>query len=283
MKPNLLLVLADQHRVCDLGVSGNPLVGTPRLDAFAAEGWRSTRCLSNSPVCVPARGSLLTGLYPWRHRALTNDLPIDPTLPSLATVAAAAGYRTGYVGKWHLGGGARDRVITASERLGFEFWRAANCNHDYLHGWCDDEQGRRTHFPGHETVAQTELASAFIRDRADPRPWLLVVAWGPPHEPYQLAPADLLAGVPADLPLRGNVPEQAINRLDSPPWDRATLREHLRGYYALIRLVDREFGRLLDGLEASGQAASTLVAYTSDHGDFALEHGLWAMLGSIKE
>lgn len=273
MRPNLLLVLADQHRACDLGCAGNALVRTPNLDACAAAGWRSARCISGSPVCVPARGSLLTGLHPWRHRALANDLPIDTALPSIATAAAAAGYRTGYIGKWHLGGVPRDRAIGADERLGFAFWRAANCNHDYWHGWCDDEAARRIRFTGHETEAQADLACAFIADRSDPRPWLLVVSWGPPHDPYEMVPPALLARLPEDLPLRGNVGGSALHRLDRPPWERPDLVRCTRGYYALIDLVDGAFGRLLAALAASGQADDTLVAYTSDHGDMLGSHG----------
>jgi arylsulfatase A-like enzyme len=94
-QPNLPFVFSDQHRWCDLGCYGNPEVHTPGFDAFAAQSVRFEHCISNSPLCVPARGSLLTGLLPLRHGAVSNDLSIRHDVASIAHVLDDAGYDTG--------------------------------------------------------------------------------------------------------------------------------------------------------------------------------------------
>ena len=88
-----------------------------------------------------------------------------------------AGYDTAYIGKWHLGGVPRDRFIPPEERLGFDYWRACNCNHDYYHAWYDDNDGNRFCIDGYEPAAQTELALDYLRTRAeDGAPWAMVLS-----------------------------------------------------------------------------------------------------------
>jgi arylsulfatase A-like enzyme len=274
MKPNILFVFSDQHRWCDLGCYGNGQVHSPALDRFAAEGVRCNGCFSNSPLCVPARGGLLTGLFPLGHGAVGNDLPIRTEVTSVAHVLKAGGYRTGYVGKWHLAGVPRDQSIPpGAGRLGFDHWKVTNCIHDYLHSYYDDEQERRFPIPGYEPTAQTDLAIDFI-DGAQEKPWALWLSWGPPHDPYRAVPEKWLRGdSPEALELRGNV-QLPVRKSPAQAWDEDELRRSLQGYYAHISALDHEFGRLLEVLERSGQAENTLVVYTSDHGDMLGSHGL---------
>ena len=126
---NLLFVFADELRGAALGCAPDPRshypepsrAQTPHLDRLAAAGVRFTQAVANSAVCTPARGSILTGCWPQTHRALANDLPVDPGAPSIARSLGAAGYRCGYIGKWHLGGMPRDRFVPPGpERLGFD-------------------------------------------------------------------------------------------------------------------------------------------------------------------
>ncbi|MBN8215627.1 MAG: sulfatase [Spirochaetes bacterium] len=270
--PNLLFVFADQHRACDLGCYGNPEVATPHLDALASAGLRFTHCTSNSPLCVPARGSLLTGQFPWNHRALTNDLPVRPDAPSIARVMQASGRRTGYIGKWHLGGIPRDRFIPEGERLGFGAWKAYNCNHHYSKGFYYDEANHRHGMENHAAIAETDLALDFIRQHRGV-PWSLHLSWEPPHDPYQDVPAQYRRRYHgADLTLRPNVILPARLSEDRVV-DEGTLRENLAGYYSLITLLDDQFGRLLSALEETGQRENTLIVYTSDHGDLHASHG----------
>lgn len=272
-KPNILLVFSDQHRASDLGCFGNPDVITPSFDLFAQSAMSFFNCISNTPLCVPARGSLLTGLLPNRHRAITNDLPIDPHVESIATVMNRCGYRTGYIGKWHLDGIPRDKAIQAGDRLDFTEWKACNCNHDYFNGYYFDEDNSRHAIDGYEPIGQTNLAIDFIKRNRE-QTWGLVLSYGPPHDPYDAVPEryqDLYRD--AELALRGNVPDMIMDRKD-----RFLTREEIvniyRGYYAHITALDEQFGRIIKTLELTGQLDQTIVVYTADHGDMLGSHGL---------
>jgi arylsulfatase A-like enzyme len=271
--PNLLFVFSDQHRWCDLRCYGNADVATPHFDRFATQGVRVERCLSNSPLCVPSRGSLLTGLFPLRHGAVSNDLPIRHDVTSVADVLGSAGYRTGYIGKWHLAGVPRDQVIPAGRgRLGFQEWKVRNCSHAYFGTHYHDESNRRHEVAGYEPQTQTDLAIEFIRRRHD-APWGLVLSWGPPHDPYHDAPETHLAHYRgARLRQRRNVDELVRDRRDRTLTRDDALND-LRGYYAHITALDEQFGRLLAALDDSGQRDNTIVVYTSDHGDMLGSHG----------
>src|SRR5690554_3548663 len=191
VKPNVLLVFSDQHRYCDLGCYGNTEVITPNFDAFAEKAAVFTNCISNSPLCVPIRGSMMTGLMPHNHRAITNDLPIDTSLESIATVMNRNGYHTGYIGKWHLGGVPRERAIKEDERLDFTEWKVCNCNHDYYGGYYYDENNIKHVITGYEPIGQTDMAIEFI-ERNNDKPWGLVLSYGPPHDPYFKVPDEYL-------------------------------------------------------------------------------------------
>jgi len=278
-QPNILFVFSDQHRWCDLGCYGNEQVHSPNLDAFAGEGVRFSHCVSNCPVCVPMRGSMLTGLHAPGHGAITNDLPMRRGITSLGDVLGGAGYHTGYIGKWHLAGVPRDQFIPRGEgRYGFAEWKVCECNHDYMHAYYHDEDDRRVEIDGYEPIAQTDLAIDFMRRNAvrrnAGRPWGLVLSWSPPHDPYRLLPAHYLERYEAmDMRLRPNVPERIMNTL-TRFLTREQIVENYRGYYAHITALDEQFGRLLRGLEESGQAQNTIVIYTSDHGDMLGSQGL---------
>lgn len=273
MLPNILLVFSDQHRWCDLGCYGNAQVSSPNLDAFGERATRFTHCIANAPLCVPARASLLTGLHALKHRAITNDLPVRQDVTSLAHVLGEAGYRTGYVGKWHLAGVPRDAPVPRGPaRLGFEEWKVCECNHDYMHAYYYDEEDRRVDITGYEPVAQTDLAIDFAK-RHRGHPWFLCLSWGPPHDPYHLVPARYAGLYPRrELRLRPNVPER-IHDTQTRILSGEQIRTNYQGYYAHITALDEQFGRLLAALDATGQREQTIVIYTSDHGDMLGSQG----------
>lgn len=269
---NLLFVFSDQHRWCDLGCYGNPDVPTPNLDAFAAKGLRFNQCYSNCPLCVPARGSLLTGLHAMQHGAIANDLPIRTDLESIGTVLNQGGYHSGYIGKWHLAGVPRDQVVAPADRLGFQTWKVRQCSHDYLHPEYHDEAGALHQVPGYEPAIQTDLARDFI-DTHTAEPWGLILSWGPPHDLYHEVSDEYLKRFdPDNIELRPNVPE-VIQHTKNSQKTRAEIREWLAGYYAQITALDEQFGRLIEKLKTSGQWEHTLVVYTSDHGDLLGSQG----------
>src|SRR5213593_4059482 len=105
--PNILLIMPDQWRGMDLGSMGNTQVRTPNLDRLAREGVQFRNTAANTPVCTPARGTLLTGKYPHSCGVPVNDIPLPAGEQTIAKTLAERGYYTGFVGKWHLEGGKR--------------------------------------------------------------------------------------------------------------------------------------------------------------------------------
>lgn len=264
-RPSVLLIITDELRERSLGYAGDPNARTPRIDALAAESIRYREAVSGMPVCCPARASFLTGQYPLQHGVYINDVPLRPTGPVLPREFASHGYRTGYIGKWHLFGSPegrferREAFIPDEERFGFEYWRVGECTHDYNHSayYAGDDPEKR-YWEGYDAIAQTDDALGFVAAADDP--YFLVVSYGPPHFPLHTAPdrfRELYAD--ADISVPANVPEEFAD----------DARHDLRGYYAHIAAIDECVGRLLDGI-----APDTIVVFTADHGDMLWSQGI---------
>jgi arylsulfatase A-like enzyme len=260
--PNILFVFADQMRAEAAGYSGNTGVLTPNMDRLAADGCAFSNCIAGTPVCTPWRACFLTGQYPLTHGLFLNDLRLPTDRPTLGTVLKEAGYRTGYIGKWHLDGNERAGFTPPGpRRQGFDFWAVGNCTHNYLHSLYYRDSPERRYWNGYDAIAQTDLALDFLRDHAGrEEPFALVLSWGPPHNPYDTAPEQFRELYPPErVPVRPNCP--------------APNREELRGYYAHVSALDAQVGRLMAALEENGALAETIVVYTSDHGDMLGSQG----------
>lgn len=279
-RPNLVFVFSDQQSFDMLGCYGNADIKTPNLDRLAACGVRFLHCVSNSPVCTPYRGMLLSGQHPLNQGAFQNDLQMLPSGAGesvahrgkyFAEVLRDAGYHTGYYGKWHLYGGDRDRGIPPGPlRYGFDHeFLVNNCTLVYDAGrayyWDQDGKARKR-YGDWEPYAQTRQAMEFI-DRHAGEPFALFLSWHPPHnwvgghEGYA-APADLLGMYdPSELRLRPTVR------------DTAAIRRAYQGHMAMISGIDRAFGQLMDKLAGCGLAENTIVVFTSDHGDMLSSYG----------
>ena len=130
-KPNLVFIFADQWRAQDTGYAGNKEVITPNLDNLASKSVVFTHAVSCCPVCSPYRASLITGQYPLTTGVFLNDIDFKPKGDTIAQVYRQAGYNTAYIGKWHLDGSDRSEFIPMEKRLGFDYWRAVGCVHNY--------------------------------------------------------------------------------------------------------------------------------------------------------
>ncbi|GGN05213.1 sulfatase [Dyadobacter beijingensis] len=270
-KPNIVIVLADQWNAQSLGYAGNADVKTPNLDRLAQSSVVLTTAVSSMPVCSPARASLLTGQYPLTHGVFYNDRPLRNEALTLAEIYKDAGYATGYIGKWHINGqanyekqfAARNRAVPRDRRQGFDYWKAREVTHDYNSSFYFDENDVRHEWPGYDAFPQTDSAVSFI-DRNKTNPFLLVLSWGPPHDPYQTAPeAYRKMYDPATLKLRPNVPDSL----------QARARKDLAGYYAHCTALDKSFGDLVAALQKAGVEENTILLFTSDHGDMLYSQG----------
>ncbi len=264
-QPNVVFVFADQWRVQALGYTGDPNVKTPRLDALAAQSVNLTQATSGWSVCCPYRASLLTGQYPLTHGVFLNDVSIGSAHVGLGTAFQHAGYNTGYIGKWHVDGQGRSQPIPPEHRMGFEHWQVLECTHDYNRSqYYEGDDTTKRLWPDYDAISQTRAAQRYIEDYNSEKPFILVLSWGPPHDPYQTAPAEFRALYdPANLTLRPNV----------PPSEEASARERLAGYYAHCSALDACVGELLQTLDAANLADDTIFVFTSDHGDMLGSQG----------
>ena len=271
-RPNVVYVFADQWRAQDMGYAGNRQVQTPHLDSLAAQSINFTQAVAGIPVCCPARACLLTGQHALTHGVFLNDVHLADDAVSMAKLFKAAGYDTAYVGKWHVDGRGRSNYIPPESRQGFDYWKALECTHDYNNSryYAGDSDEPLT-WEGYDAIEQTKDVRAYFRarnqkvgDGNSDSPFLLVLSWGPPHAPYETAPAEYHALYsPDDIELRPNV----------PPEMAGGAREWISGYYAHCTALDDCLGGLLQTLEVEGLAENTIFVFTSDHGDMLGSQG----------
>ena len=243
--PNIVIIFADDLGYGDLGVYGHPLIRTPRLDRLAAEGLKLTSFYASAPVCSASRYSLLTGRYAIRagiNGALmpesTNGLGADET--TIADILKSAGYRTGMVGKWHLG----HRPGFFPTEHGFDSYFGLLYSNDMVRPWVQTDVPMRLYrgtreLPGEVdnatlTERYTEEAVAFIGENTR-RPFFLYLAHSMPHVPLGVSP-------------------------------RFAGRSANGRYGDVVEAIDWSAGRVLDALRDAGVDRDTLVIFTSDNG-----------------
>lgn len=262
-RPNVVYLLADQWRAQAMGYAGDPNARTPHLDRLAADGVVLATAVSHCPVCSPYRASLMTGLYPVHHGVILNDVRLNPDSASLAKSFKQAGYQTAYIGKWHLDGGDRSLWTPPDRRQRFDFWRSCECTHEYNRSLYYADTDKKLYWKGYDALAQTEEAQAYIRGHRQ-NPFLLVLSWGTPHNPYGTAPQQYRDRFkPEALRLRPNVPAQSAT----------AARRDLAGYYAHCAALDDYVGRIEATLKECGLADDTIVVFTADHGDMLGSQG----------
>ena len=264
-RPNIVYVFADQWRAQALGYAGNETVQTPNIDRLAATSLNLTHAVAGCSVCCPARATLLTGQYADTHGVFMNDVPLNPEAQTLGKLFKGAGYKTAYIGKWHVDGHGRSRYIPPQRQQGFDYWRVLECTHSYNESYyfADDSDERLT-WEGYDAIAQTADAQRYLRQQTADQPFTLMLAWGPPHAPYETAPdtyRDRYSA--ADMPLRPNVPASAAEEA----------RNWLAGYYAHCSALDDCVGAIWETLVETGLAENTIFVFTSDHGDMLGSHG----------
>ncbi|KAA5540927.1 sulfatase-like hydrolase/transferase [Roseiconus nitratireducens] len=255
-RPNIVLILADDLGYGDVGFNGCADIPTPNIDSLARDGVRFANGYSSHPFCSPMRAGLMTAKY--QHRfGYVNNVAFDPhnqlmglptDQPTVAKRLSQAGYRTGMVGKWHLGAAAPFHPL----RRGFDFFYGfLGGGHDYFqvdttvqlhenYKAALDDNGKPAAFDGYLTEVLTDKALGFLQS-ADERPYFLYVAYNAPHGPLQ-------------------APEEEIAKFDS------IKNRKRRIYAAMVSVMDQQIGRLLAALRDRGETENTLVMFLSDNG-----------------
>jgi arylsulfatase A-like enzyme len=260
-RPNILILFADDMGYADLGVQGSKDIPTPHIDSLAHQGVRCTNGYVSSAMCSPSRAGLLTGRSQSRFGHEINwepDWPVDPddrrglplTEKTIADLLKTAGYRTGIVGKWHLG----EAAAFHPNRRGFdEFFGFIGGGHNYLCGVYRDKPPQN-HYntplerngeyqpvkPGYLTTVLGNESAAFIH-RNKEKPWMLYTAFNAPHTPMQATP-ELLKRV------------------------KHIADEKRRTYAAMVVGLDDAVGTILKQLCDDGLEERTLVFFLSDNG-----------------
>ena len=260
-KPNVLFVFADQMRAASLGCMGNSEVRTPNMDRLAAQGLLFTDAISGYPVCSPYRAMLLTGRYGTATGEVANAIELPETEITIAKVLKQQGYKTGYIGKWHLEK-SHDPFVPKNRRLGFDdYWASRNVGGSHFDNFYCGDTPEQIALPGYEPDAQTALAIEFMKKHAK-EPFCLFISWRPPHPPIEVPKKYEDMYDPAKLTQRLNVPKDM------------DLRKDLVKYYGMITNLDDNIGRLTKALDELGLAEDTIICFTSDHGDMFGSQGL---------
>ena len=297
---NFLLVLVDQLAARSLPAYGNPVVKTPNLDRLAEEGVVFESAYCNSPLCAPSRASFITGRLPSRTGVYDNGAELSASVPTVAHHLRAKGYGTSLAGKMHFIG--PDQLHGFEERLTPDIYPAG------MHWIPDWDAPLSEHKPWYHDMSSVfeagiseaslqmeydeEGTSKSIRaisdlGAGDRRPFLLVVSFSHPHDPWEMPAAywDIYKDASIDAPAVAAIADDALDPHSrriremcgglgvEVPVEVVLRARH--GHYAAISYVDDKLGLLVRALEAAGLSDQTMVIFAADHGEMLGERGLW--------
>ena len=288
-RPNVIVVLTDDQGCWAMGCAGNGELRTPNLDRLAATGMRFENYFCVSPVCSPARASLLTGRIPSQHGVhdwlRAGNSVDDPDKGGRLTeylrgqtgytdVLASKGYFCGLSGKWHMGD-------SHHMQKGFRYWEAHAKGGGPYYNWPKVRGNEVVAEPGYVTDGITDGGLRFLEQQAEgDRPFYLSVHYTAPHSPWgrEHHPAEIYDDYHAHCPF------ESVPNVPMHPWQSNTApcgadperrRDILSGYFAAVTAMDAGVGRILDWLEAHGLRENTLVFFTSDNGMNMGHHGIY--------
>ncbi|TBL78504.1 sulfatase-like hydrolase/transferase [Paenibacillus thalictri] len=276
-KPNVVFILSDDQGAWAMGCAGNREIQTPHLDRLAATGMRFDNFFCASPVCSPARASLLTGRIPSQHGVhdwIRQGNMGDGSIRYLegqigyTDILADNGYVCGLSGKWHLGD-------SMTPQKGFVHWFVHQSGGSPYYNAPMIRDGQTVVEPEYVTDVITDDALQFL-DRMDgAQPFYLSVHYTAPHSPWIGNHPELFVALYDDCPFESCPQEPAHPwAIPNPPWG-TDWRENLKGYFAAVTAMDAQIGRLLDKLEEKGLREDTLVVFMGDNGFSCGQHGFW--------
>lgn len=278
-RPNIIMIVADDHAPWAFGAAGHPDARTPNMDRLSREGARLTNCFVATPVCSASRAALMTSRYP-TETGITDylspermpDLGLDPALPVWPRLLSAAGYRTALIGKWHLG--ETDRYHPT--KFGYDLFTG------FRHGGMTSQNplveidGTEQRVAGWTPDILTDHTIRFIEENRNGKPFCLSLHFWAPHANAHKIDNDRtwLPLSEADFgPFRDLDPQ--VPQPDFPELDIPRVKRMTREYLGSIASVDRNIGRVLQALDDRKLAENTVVIYTSDHGYNLGHHGIW--------
>jgi choline-sulfatase len=292
-RPNILLIMSDEHAPQFSGFHGHPLVQTPQLDRLAADGVVFDNAYCNSPLCVPSRASFMSGLHLHRIGVWDNGATLDENIPTWAHMLRASGYDAVLSGKMHLVGADNLHGFRAEIEGSRSKHPVSGGRWQQPHRIGNPASRRRVEDAGAGASPHVELddkaeaaALRYIRERAgSDQPWALCVGFILPHFPLVVPGPYFSMYYPGRVDLPTYAP--GVRGIEHPAHERVRQTFHLydfsedqvrrarAAYFGLITYLDEKIGRLVAALDETGQRQQTAVVYTSDHGEMIGEHGLW--------
>lgn len=284
---NVVFILSDDHRYDAMSFLGHQFAKTPVMDSLAKNGAHIKNALVTTSLCSPSRASILTGLYTFRHRVIDNNRPIPPGTVYFPQYLQKAGYATGFIGKWHMGGES-DRP-----QPGWDHWVSFAGQGEYLPPTPDytlNVDGKRVKQKGYITTELTDYAIDWLKQQKPAeKPFFLYLSHKAVHANF--TPEDKYEDSLKDLPFQRPASEQETGRnLQKPRWLRdqrnswhgvdfpyhseLDIERYYKRYCETLRSVDDSIGRVLQQLKDMGIHDETLVIYMGDNGFMFGEHGL---------
>ncbi len=298
MRPNILFIQVDQLAAQFLGCYGDPVCQAPNLDRLAADGTVFQTAYCNFPLCAPSRASMVTGRLCSEIGAYDNAAELPATIPTYAHYLRAAGYQTALSGKMHF--------IGPDQHHGFECRLTPDlypADFSWVPNWGDEgerdtndarsvtiagvcERSMQIDFDDLVTFQAVQHLYNVVRSEDD-RPFFLQVSYTHPHEPYlcQKEFWDLYEDVEIPLPAVPALPEDrhdahSVRLLSdfgmlNARFSDDDVRTARRAYYGSISYLDKMIGQLIETLDRTGLRGSTVIVFTSDHGEMLGERGMW--------
>lgn len=279
-RPNIVLILSDDHNYRALGCSGNEAIRTPNLDRLAGGGVYFDRCFTPNPICTPSRAAIYTGQDSWTSGVTFNNRTIPEDSPQLPRLLADAGYETCFIGKWHNDGLPWTRGYTTGGRC----WVGGKFDHFELaltpFGGEPEDQVTATKYSSTEF---TDDGVAYLKKQHN-RPFLMVLAYTVGHDVFRAPPGYEGKYHPADIPLPPNFLTKPPFRQFNPsirdetvlpfPLTAAAVRGATAEYYPMFEHLDEQVGRLWKALEENAIDDDTLVIFCSAKGMSMGSHGI---------
>lgn len=298
-RPNILVILTDDHRYDAMGFLGHPFLKTPNFDRLAAEGVHFKNAYVTTSLCSPSRASILTGLYAHNHHVVDNYNPVSKSLTFFPELLQKAGYQTAFIGKWHMGD-------SEEKQRGFDHWISFKGQGVYVpdpkmlkakgrfvpqainSGY--NINGKKVPQKGYITDELTDFAEEWLEAKDEENPFLLYVSHKGVHADFLPPDRHAFKYDKVDIPTPPAPTANPDMFQDPPMWVRnqsnsrhgvefayytgVDMKKYYRRYCEALLAVDDSVGRLLDNLEKSGELENTVVLYLGDNGFIFGEHGL---------